>query len=120
MPMDADEKDILNYLTAWRGQYVSAREIARKATTKRRFEKEPNWAVPALGRLVEKGLAESDARAHYRLVVADKKEKSKRWIAPHLQKILEKTGKDFSEGVEIGEPAAGEPSGEKAKPIQDT
>ena len=102
--MDADEKDIVTYLKVWAGQFISAREIARKAASKRRYEKEPDWAVPVLGRLLEKGLVEADSMAHYRLVPDSKKEKARRWISPAIQKILEKTGKDFSEGVEIDEP----------------
>ena len=116
--MDADEKDIITYLKVWSGQYVSAREIARKAASKKRFQKEPDWAVPVLRRLVEKGLVESDDMAHYRLIPDSKKEKPKRWISPQLQKILDKTGKDFSQGVDIEEPpktepSAGPPGGEK-------
>ncbi len=104
--MDADEKDIVTYLTAWRGQYVSARELARKAAGKKRFEKEPDWAVPVLGRLQEKGLVESDAMSHYRLIAESKREKPSRWISPEIQKLLDKTGKDFSAGAEITEPPA--------------
>lgn len=99
--MDADEKDIITYLKVWAGQYISAREIARKAASKKRYHSEPDWAVPVLGRLLEKGLVEADAMAHYRLAPESKKEKTKRWLSPEIQKILEKTGKDFSEGVEI-------------------
>ncbi len=116
--MDADEKDIITYLKVWSGQYVSAREIARKAASKKRFEKEPNWAVPVLGRLLEKGLVESDSRAHYRLLLGSKKEKPKRWISPHLQKILDKTGKDFSEGGEIDEPPKTAPPGGEKPPAE--
>ena len=108
--MDADENDIITYLKVWTGQYVSAREIARKAASKRRYENEPDWAVSVLGRLAEKGLVESDSMAHYRLVPDAKKEKPRRWISPQMQKILDKTGKDFSEGVEIAEPPKTEPS----------
>lgn len=121
--MDADEKDILLYLKNWPGQFVSGREIARKAASKRRFEAEPNWAVPALGRLMEKEMIESDSMAHYRLIPEvdkTKKKKKKRWIAPHLQKILAKTGKDYGEGVEIdpehiAAAATAEPEKEKEK-----
>ena len=102
--MDADEKDIVTYLKVWTGQYVSAREIARKAASKKRFQAEPDWAVPVLGRLLEKGIVESDSMAHYRLVPDSKKAKPKRWISPQMQKILDQTGKDFNEGVEIDEP----------------
>ena len=110
--MDADENDILTYLKAWSGQFISAREIARKAASKRRYEKEPDWAVPVLGRLLEKGLVEADSMAHYRLLPQSKKEKQKRWISPQMQKILEKTGKDFSEGVEIDTPDASKNPGD--------
>ena len=119
--MDADEKDILTYLKVWSGQYVSAREIARKAAGKKRFEKEPNWAVPVLGRLLEKSLVEADSMAHYRLVPENKKEKPGRWISPQMQKLLEKTGKDFSAGVEIAEPpedAPPTPPGAGKKPAE--
>ncbi len=111
--MDADEKDIIAYLKVWSGQYVSGREIARKAAGKKRFQKEPHWAVPALGRLKEKGFVESDSAAHYRLLAESKREKPSRWISPEIQKLLEKTGKDFSEGVEITEPATPPPDPEK-------
>ena len=101
--MDADEKDVVTYLKAWAGQYISAREIARKAASKKRYQSEPDWAVPVLNRLVEKGIVEADSMAHYRLVPDSKRDKPKRWISPEIQKILEKTGKDFSEGTEIVE-----------------
>lgn len=113
--MHADEKDILTYLKIWAGQYVSAREIARKAASKKRFQSEPDWAVPVLGRLLEKGLVESDSMAHYRLVKETKKEKPKRWVSPEIQKLLDKTGKDFSEGVEIEETKTPPPEGEKPR-----
>jgi hypothetical protein len=102
--MDADERDIVTYLKTWSGQYVSAREIARRAASKKRFQQEPNWAVPVLGRLVEKGIIESDSMAHYRLLAESKKHKPKRWLSPEIKKILEQTGKEFSEGAEISEP----------------
>ena len=102
--MDADERDIVTYLKTWSGQYISGREIARRAASKKRFQKEPGWAVPVLGRMLKKGLIESDSMAHFRLLPEGKKPKPKRWISPHIQELLEKTGKDFSVGVEIGEP----------------
>ena len=108
--MDADEKDIVTYLKVSPGQYVSAREIARKAASKKRFQAEPDWAVPVLGRLLEKGTVESDSMAHYWLAPESKKEKPKRWISPEIQKLLDKTGKDFTEGMEIDEPKTPPPA----------
>lgn len=102
--MDADEQDIVTYLQMWSGQYISAREIARRAASKKRFLKEPHWAVPVLGRLVEKGILEANSLAHYRLVPEAKKRKPKRWLSPEIKKLIEQTGEQFSAGVEISEP----------------
>ena len=102
--MDADERDIVTYLKTWSGQYISGREIARRAASKKRYEKEPGWAVQVLVRLVEKRNLESDSRAHYRLLPEAKKHKPKRWLSPEIKKILEQTGEKFSEGAEINEP----------------
>jgi hypothetical protein len=96
--MDADEREICLYLKGWPGQFVSVAEITRRAGGKRRGRQEPNWAVPVLSRLVEKGILEADATGHYRLIRRAQKEKKKRWVSPHIQKILEKSGKSF-EGV---------------------
>jgi len=96
--MDAEERELCLYLKGWPGQFVSVAEITRRAGGKRRGRQEPNWAAPVLSRLVEKGILESDATGHYRLIRRAKKETKKRWVSPHIQKILEKSGKSF-EGV---------------------
>src|SRR5512140_3631214 len=59
--MDADERDVCNYLKSWPGEFVSGRDVARRAGGKRRFRAEPEWAVPVLTRLVEMGLVDSDS-----------------------------------------------------------
>ena len=98
--MDADERDICLYLKSWQGKFVSGKEIARRAGGKSRFRQDPNWAVPLLLRLVEKGILESDATGHFRLrPLEKKKEKNKKFISPELKKILEQSGKDFGGGV---------------------
>jgi hypothetical protein len=97
--MDADEKDICNYLKSFRGQFVSAREITRRAGGKWRFRDDPNWAAQILLRLTEKGLLESDAAGYYRLRPTDRK-KEKQWVSPQIKAILEKSGKDFGEILE--------------------
>jgi len=93
--MDADERDICIYLKPWRGQLVSGIEISKRAGGKRRFIQNPNWAVPALARLVERGVLETDDSNHFRLPLPQQKGKTKRWVAPHIQKILEQSGKSF-------------------------
>lgn len=67
--MEADERQIEAYLESMAGQFVSGREIARRAGGKSRFEEDPNWAAPALRELVEKGIIEMDPTGHYRLCV---------------------------------------------------
>ncbi len=102
--MDADERDICLYLKGWPGQFVSGREIARRAGGKWRYRDDPNWAMPVLYRLVEQGIIESDATAHFRLVRAKKKEKKQRWISPQMKEILERSGKKFEETIQLEDP----------------
>jgi hypothetical protein len=97
--MNADERDICNYLKSWPGQFVYGRDIARRAGGKWRFRKEPGWAAPVLARLVEQGIADSDSTGRYRLRV--QKEKAKKWTSPQIQQILDKSKKDFSGVIEL-------------------
>jgi len=101
--MDADERDICLYLKGWSGQFVSVAEITRRAGGIRRGRQEPNWALPVLTRLLEQGILEADSTGHYRLIKRAKKEKTKRWVSPHIQKILEKSGKSFEGVFDVGE-----------------
>ena len=105
--MDAEEKEICDFLKSWPGQFVSHREICRRAGGKWRFREDPNWATPILSRMAEKGIVESDASGHFRLLPEKKDDKKKRWLAPHIKKILEESGKDFDGVAEIEDP--GEP-----------
>jgi hypothetical protein len=100
--MDADERDICNYLKSWPGQFVYGRDIARRAAGKWRFREDPGWATPVLTRLVEQGLVESDSTGQYRLRI--KKEKPKKWVSPEIKEILDKSSKDFSQVFEIDDP----------------
>jgi hypothetical protein len=103
--MDAEERDICDFLKSWQGQFVSNREIARRAGGKWRFRDDPNWATPVLGRLVEKGDVESDASGHFRLVTKERKDKKKKWwLSPQMKKILEESGKEFEGTVEADKP----------------
>ncbi len=102
--MDADERDICLYLKGWPDQFISAREIARRAGGKWRYREEPNWAIPVLTRLVEQGLIESDSTGHYRLIRVKKKEKKKRWVSPQMKEILDQSGKKFDEPIQLEAP----------------
>jgi hypothetical protein len=101
--MDADERDITNYLRSWPGQFVSAREISRRAAGKWRFREDSEWAKPVLARMVESGVLEHDSTGHYRLINKVEKKKPKKWIAPHLRRILEDSGKDFGGALKVDE-----------------
>jgi hypothetical protein len=93
--MQPEEREICTYLRSLPGQWVSARDIARRAGGKSRYRDDPYWAVPILARLLEQKLIETDATHHYRLIIKDSK-KPKKWLSPQMQKILEKSGKDFT------------------------
>jgi hypothetical protein len=96
--MDAEEREICLYLKGFPGQYVSFGEISRRAGGKRRYRHEPEWAVPILARMVERGILESDSAGHYKLKSRPKKERATRFVSPQIRKILERSGKSF-EGV---------------------
>lgn len=102
--MDSDERQICEYLKSWPHHFVSAREIARRASGKRRFREEPQWAFAVLPRLLEQGLVETDGLGHYRIVqsIRDAK-KPTRWVSPQLRRILERSGKDFGEVLDLPE-----------------
>jgi hypothetical protein len=107
--MDTDEREICDFLKSFPGQFLSGREIARRAGGKWKFHDDQNWAVPALIRLKEQNIIEVNASGQYRLTGQMQKEKKKKkWIAPHIQKILDESGKDFSEATGE-EGAAGQP-----------
>jgi hypothetical protein len=102
--MDADEREICVFLKSWQQQFVSAREIARRAGGKWRFREDPNWAVPVLSRLMDRGIVESDANGHYRLKPQPKKDKVKKWVSPQIKRLLEESGKKFGETIDVDEP----------------
>jgi len=91
--MDADERDIFQFLKSWGSQYLAAREICRRAGGRRRFNEEPDWAKPVLLRMEERGILESNATGQFRIKpVRKSKEKDERWVSPEIAKILEESG----------------------------
>lgn len=96
--MDVEKREILAYLRSWPRQFVSATEICRRAGGKRRYRDNPRWALPLLVSLLEEGLIERDSTTHYRLKGAKPAPRgSRRWIAPHLAKILRSSGRDLED-----------------------
>src|SRR3954469_23374255 len=99
--MDADEKEIADFLKSWPGQFVATREICKRAGGKWRFREDDKWALPILHRMAEKGIVESDSTGHFRLAPEKKdSDKKKRWASPEIKKILQESGKDFDNIVD--------------------
>jgi hypothetical protein len=101
--MDADEREIYYYLKGWRGQFLSPREICRRAAGKKRFQESPDWAKPILLRMVDKGILETDASGYFRLKPIQKRDKRQKWVSPQMARILRDSGKDFSEALVVNE-----------------
>ena len=94
--MDTEEAEVCDFLKTWPGQFVSAREVCRRAGGKWRYREDERWALPVLQRLLEKRQVEADARGHYRLVTEKKPEK-KGLILPTKQKRVLQSGDDYGE-----------------------
>jgi len=84
--MDADEREVCIYLKSYPNQFISGREICRRAGGKRRYRDDENWAIPVLTSLVEKGIVESDTGGHYRLL-RKKADPKRKWVSPHVKEI---------------------------------
>lgn len=90
--MDSDEREIFQFLKTWGLEYVSYREIARRAGGKKKFHQDADWAKPLLGRMQERGILESDSSGRYRIKPVSSKNKGARWVSPDIAKILEDKG----------------------------
>lgn len=90
--MDADEREIVHFLQTWGSSFVNAKEIARRASTKKRFSEDPDWAKPVLMRLAENGILESDTSGRYRIKPENKHDKAHRWVSPDINQILKEGG----------------------------
>ena len=98
-----DENLVLQFLRLWPDTSVSGTEIARRADGKSRFAEDPQWANLALTQLVELNLIESDPGGRYRVKGRSnvKCGGKRRFIAPQLRAILEKSGRQFHEVGEV-------------------
>jgi hypothetical protein len=103
--MDGDERAVCDYLKSCPGQFVSGREVARRATGRRRFETDPDWAVQILFRLVDQRVIESDCCGHYRFPQPKTEKTKRRWISPQVQRLLDASGRNFGGTVtyDLGE-----------------
>ena len=95
--MDADEQDIFNYLKTFGKEYISVREVCRRAGTKQRFAEEPDWAKPLMVLMADRGILERDTAGKYRIKPKPKKKESNRWVAPNIAELLKDKGIEGAE-----------------------
>ena len=97
--MDADQTEICQFLKSFQDQFVSGKEICRRAGGKWRFREEPTWALPILRRMLESRVVETDIDGRFRLTqqtAAPVRSASKKmWVSPAIQRILDESGKNF-------------------------
>jgi hypothetical protein len=94
--MDANEREVYYFLKARKGEFHCTRDICRLAGNKRKARYVPDWAVPVLGRMAERGIIESDGKDGYRLKpIPESESKGKLWVSPAMTKILQQSGKEF-------------------------
>jgi len=102
--LDADEREIYYYVKAREGEFVAAGEICRRASGRKRYQYRPDWALPVLMRMIERGILESDTRGYYRLKPIPKPEtKGKRWLSPQLAGLFNEKGRWFDNLITIEE-----------------
>ena len=90
--MDADEREIFEYLKTFGEEWVNAKEICRRAGGKKRFNEDNNWAKPVLQRLKDRHLLEGDELGRYRIKPPPKQGHKGRWVSPDIEKILRESG----------------------------
>ena len=96
--MNPDETQICQYLKSYPHQFVSRKEICRRAGGKWRFREDENWAAPVLQRMLECHLVETDSTGHFRLAeraLQNKKRWNRLWLSPAIKNILRQSGRDF-------------------------
>lgn len=86
--MDADEREIFNFLKTFGEEWVASKEICRRAGGKKRFSQDNSWAMPILQRMKERNILEGDALGRYRITPS----KKDRWMSPEIEKILREKG----------------------------
>ena len=71
--MSSDEREIFQYLQTWGGEFINAKEVSRRAGTKKRYHEDPDWARPILVAMVDNGVLESDLNGRFRVKPERKK-----------------------------------------------
>ena len=102
--MDADEREVFQYLKSYGGLFIAAREICRRAGGKRRYYEDPEWAKPVLLRMQERGILESNSMGRFRIKPIPKnKDKDKRQVSPDVAETLKESGVEIESADEEGD-----------------
>jgi len=102
--MDADEREVYYFLKPYRKEFLSSKEICRRAGGKRRYREDELWAIPPLMRMVERSILETDPSGGYRIKAKiDPADKLQRWISPEIKQVLRDSEKNFDHVIEIDE-----------------
>ena len=100
--MDSEEREIFDFLTTWGSDFVSYKEIARRAGGKKKYYEDPDWAKSLLARLLERGVLEGNSQGRYRIKPLPAKNKATRWVSPDIAKILHENGVKIDGAIETG------------------
>jgi hypothetical protein len=65
--MGTDETQVLEYLRQYPDTYISGIEVGKRASGRKRFQQDRDWARPVLRRLEVEFLVESNEYGHYRI-----------------------------------------------------
>ncbi|SPE54673.1 hypothetical protein SBV1_1910018 [Verrucomicrobia bacterium] len=96
--MDADEREIYNFLKTRRHEFISVRDISQRLGSKRLRNASPEWAKSILERMTERGILQTDGEGFCLKPIQLKENSGKRWVSPEVAKILKASGK-FSDRV---------------------
>ena len=91
------EECILKFLRACPEAFASEMQIAWQAAGEGTFIKDPKWVQQTMPQLLKLRLVESDGNGRYRAI--DHRSSTgggRKFIAPHLREILEKSGRNMS------------------------
>jgi len=97
--MDAEERDIFQFLKIWGAGFTAPREIARRAGSKKRSHEDPDWAKPILLRMEDRGILESDLQGRFRIKTVPKQKQARQEAAPEAAQILQESGVAVESGV---------------------
>jgi hypothetical protein len=91
--MSSEELGIYNYLKSHPLRSINSREICRRAAGLRRYRGNPDWAVPVLVLMREKGIVESEDGGCFRisrqfLDQLEERRRRSRWLAPEIKRII--------------------------------